>query len=98
MVTPSARVSTRTRRRRVISSGVRRISGMIPSSSRTAKNQTRPSGCTSRRTGFGAVLIEQRVPYELMGAGALTFAPGGVQCEIAFPLLPIRSVLQTDAG
>jgi len=51
-----------------------------------------------RRTGFGAVLIEQRVPYELMGAGALTFAPGGIQCEIAFPLLPIRSVLQTDAG
>ena len=51
-----------------------------------------------RRTGFGAVLIEQRVPYELMGTGSLTFAPGGVQCEIAFPLLPIRSVLQTDAG
>lgn len=51
-----------------------------------------------RRTGFGAVLIEQRVPYELMGAGTLAFAPGGIQCEIAFPLLPIRSVLQTDAG
>ncbi len=51
-----------------------------------------------RRTGFGAVLIEQRVPYELMGAGALTFAPGGVQCEISFPLIPMRSVLQTDAG
>lgn len=51
-----------------------------------------------RRTGFGAVLIEQRVPYELTGSGALTFAPGGVQCAIAFPLLPIRSVLQTDAG
>lgn len=51
-----------------------------------------------RRTGFGAVLIEQRVPYELMGSGTLTFAPGGVQCEIAFPLFPIRSVLQADAG
>lgn len=51
-----------------------------------------------RRTGFGIVLIEQRVPYELMGAGTVTFAPGGVQCEIAFPLIPIRSVLQTDAG
>lgn len=51
-----------------------------------------------RRTGFGAVLIEQRVPYELMGAGSLTFAPGGVQCQIAFPLVQIRSVLQTDAG
>ena len=51
-----------------------------------------------RRTGFGAVLIEQRVPYELMGTGRLTFAPGGVRCEIEFPLLPIRSVLQTDAG
>ena len=51
-----------------------------------------------RRAGFGVVLIEQRVPYELMGSGALTFAPGGIQCEIAFPLIPIRSVLQTDAG
>lgn len=51
-----------------------------------------------RRTGFGAVLIEQRVPYELMGTGELTFAPGGVQCAMAFPLTPARSVLQTDAG
>lgn len=51
-----------------------------------------------RRSGFGVVLIEQRVPYELTGAGTLTFAPGGVQCEIAFPLIPMRSVLQTDAG
>jgi two-component sensor histidine kinase len=51
-----------------------------------------------RRMGFGAVLIEQRVPYELMGSGALTFAPGGIRCDISFPLLPIRSVLQTDAG
>lgn len=51
-----------------------------------------------RRRGFGTVLIEQRVPYELMGAGALTFAPGGVCCEIAFPLTPAPGVLQTDAG
>jgi two-component sensor histidine kinase len=51
-----------------------------------------------RRMGFGAVLIEQRVPYELMGSGVLTFAPGGIRCDISFPLLPIRSVLQTDAG
>ncbi|PVM82957.1 sensor histidine kinase [Caulobacter endophyticus] len=51
-----------------------------------------------RRSGFGSVLIEQRVPYELMGEGALTFAPGGVRCTIAFPLIARRSVLQTDAG
>lgn len=51
-----------------------------------------------RRAGFGTVLIEQRVPYELMGAGVLTFAPGGVCCEITFPLTPARSVLQADAG
>ncbi len=50
-----------------------------------------------RRTGFGAVLIEQRVPYELMGTGSLAFAPGGVRCEISFPFTPRRSVLQTDA-
>jgi two-component sensor histidine kinase len=51
-----------------------------------------------RRTGFGAVLIEQRIPYELMGSGALNFAPGGIHCDISFPLLPTRSILQTDAG
>jgi len=56
------------------------------------------AGAAPRRAGFGSVLIEQRVPYELTGVGALTFAPGGIQCEIAFPLTPIRSVLQTDAG
>ncbi|MBO9560279.1 MAG: PAS domain-containing protein [Caulobacter sp.] len=50
-----------------------------------------------RRVGFGSVLVEQRVPYELMGTGALAFAPGGVQCEISFPLTPIPSVLQSDA-
>ncbi|AYV47701.1 hypothetical protein CFHF_26640 [Caulobacter flavus] len=51
-----------------------------------------------RRAGFGSVLIEQRVPYELMGEGTLAFAPGGVRCTITFPLIPMRSVLQTDAG
>lgn len=51
-----------------------------------------------RRVGFGEVLIEQRVPYELMGAGRLIFAPGGVRCEIEFPLTPLRSVLQAEAG
>lgn len=51
-----------------------------------------------RRTGFGAVLIEQRVPYELMGSGALTFAPGGVHCEIAFPVFEIRSAPRTGDG
>jgi two-component sensor histidine kinase len=51
-----------------------------------------------RRTGFGGVLIEQRVAYELMGSGALIFAPGGIRCDISFPLIPTRSILQTDAG
>lgn len=65
---------------------------------RWCESGVKVAAAAPRRTGFGAVLIEQRVPYELMGAGALTFAPGGVQCEIAFPLIAIRSVLQTDAG
>lgn len=49
-----------------------------------------------RRTGFGVVLVEQRVPYELKGTGRLSFLPGGVLCAIAFPLSPLRSILQTD--
>jgi PAS domain S-box-containing protein len=50
-----------------------------------------------RREGFGTELIEVRVPYELDGRGELQFLPGGVRCEINFPLRPGESILQTDA-
>ena len=51
-----------------------------------------------RRSGFGTELIEQRVPYELRGEGQLRLVPGGLRCEIAFPLTPGRSVLATDSA
>jgi hypothetical protein len=35
--------------------------------------------------GFGSTLIRESIPYELGGSVALKFAPGGVQCTIAFP-------------
>jgi two-component sensor histidine kinase len=39
-----------------------------------------------RRRGFGQELIERVLPYELGARTALTFAPGGVRCEIDLPL------------
>ncbi len=50
-----------------------------------------------RREGFGAELVTQRVPYELRGRGSLELRPGGVRAEIAFPMRPGESILQTDA-
>jgi len=38
------------------------------------------------RRGFGSVLIEQAIPYELRGSTSLDFTPLGVRCAIAFPL------------
>jgi two-component sensor histidine kinase len=39
-----------------------------------------------RREGFGAMLIRQRLPYELKGETSLEFRPGGVHAVLAFPL------------
>ena len=41
---------------------------------------------TAQRRGFGQELIERVLPYELGARTALTFAPGGVRCEIDLPL------------
>jgi PAS domain S-box-containing protein len=49
------------------------------------------------RKGFGTELVTRRVPYELGGRGAMTFEPDGLCCEIAFPLRPGTSTLQTNA-
>jgi len=40
--------------------------------------------------GFGSTLIKDSIPYELAGSVALEFAPGGVRCTIAFPLVHPR--------
>ena len=39
-----------------------------------------------QRRGFGQELIERVLPYELGARTTLTFAPGGVRCEIELPL------------
>jgi PAS domain S-box-containing protein len=57
----------------------------------------RVAATAPRREGFGTELIEQRVPYELRGRGALQFRSGGVRCDITFPLHPGESILQTHA-
>lgn len=41
---------------------------------------------TPQRRGFGQELIERVLPYELGARTTLTFAPGGVRCEIDLPL------------
>jgi hypothetical protein len=48
------------------------------------------------KRGFGAELVEQRVPYELNGYGKLELPPDGVACEISFPLVAGESILATD--
>lgn len=50
-----------------------------------------------RREGFGSELITRRVPYELKGKGSLEMRPGGIICELEFPLKDRASILQTDA-
>jgi PAS domain S-box-containing protein len=57
----------------------------------------RVAAAAPRRSGFGTELIETRVPYELAGEGALRLYPGGLRCDIAFPLRGGASILQTDA-
>lgn len=39
-----------------------------------------------QRRGFGQELIERVLPYELGARTTLTFAPGGVRCEMELPL------------
>ncbi|MCR5878849.1 sensor histidine kinase [Phenylobacterium sp. J367] len=46
-----------------------------------------------RRRGFGTEVIEDRLPQDLGGEGRLSLRPGGVRCEIGFPLVVGESVL-----
>jgi len=49
-----------------------------------------PPVAKPKHTGFGSLLIEQAVPYELGGTATLEFEPGGVRCKITVPLAPVR--------
>jgi two-component sensor histidine kinase len=50
----------------------------------------------AQRRGFGQELIERVLPYELGARTHLTFAPGGVRCEIELPLNE-RTAFLSDA-
>jgi two-component sensor histidine kinase len=39
-----------------------------------------------KEKGFGLQLIERAASFELEGAAELHFAPGGLTCEVVFPL------------
>lgn len=50
-----------------------------------------------QRQGFGTILIEERIPYELQGRGLVAALPDGWRCHLEFPLRPGDSILQTDS-
>lgn len=56
-----------------------------------------PAVAAPSHRGFGTVLIEQSIPYELGGSVSLDFAPGGVGCAMTLPL-PEPSPGPQDAG
>ncbi len=58
--------------------------------------ETAPIGKTKQsRKGFGRKLIEERVPYELQGAGRFALHDTGVLVELEFPLADAGSILDT---
>lgn len=58
--------------------------------------ETAPRGPTkNNRKGFGRRLIEERVPYELEGAGRFTVHDTGMLAELEFPLSDAGSILET---
>jgi PAS domain S-box-containing protein len=48
--------------------------------------------------GFGSVLIEQSIPFELGGSVVLNFAAGGVECSIVLPLAAMIPGSARDDG
>lgn len=56
-----------------------------------------PAWTPSARRGFGTMLIEQRVPYELGGRGRLHVDASGADACIEFPLKEGASILDTHA-
>lgn len=49
-----------------------------------------------QREGFGTILIQQRIPYELQGQGSIGVEPDGARCLLEFPLRRGDSILETD--
>lgn len=51
-----------------------------------AETGVRIAASAPRREGFGAALLKYRLSYELGGQARMDFRPGGLVCEMAFPL------------
>jgi len=47
-----------------------------------------PKVVQSNASGFGTTLIQRVITYDLDGQADVSFAPGGVLCQLAFPLKP----------
>ncbi|WP_398471743.1 PAS domain-containing protein [Tardiphaga sp.] len=56
-----------------------------------------PERSPPARRGFGADLIEGRIPYELGGSGKISFVSGQTQCRLELPLKSGESILETGA-
>jgi two-component sensor histidine kinase len=53
---------------------------------RWAETGVRILASAPRREGFGVALLKRRLPYELGGRAVMDFRPGGLVCEMTFPL------------
>jgi two-component sensor histidine kinase len=49
------------------------------------------------RTGFGTTLIERSIAHELDGRATLQYRPGGLVCELQFPLRGSATDLLSEA-
>jgi two-component sensor histidine kinase len=74
---PSGRVDVTTRV--LIGGGGRRLA-------LTWREQGGPPVPEARRSGFGGIMIERGLAYQLGGSVALEFRPAGVRCRIELPL------------
>ena len=77
LASPAGRVDIRTRV--LTAAGGRRLV-------LTWREQGGPPVQEQRRSGFGAMMIERGLAYQLKGKVALEFPPAGVRCRIELPL------------
>jgi two-component sensor histidine kinase len=54
----------------------------------TWREQGGPAVVPPARHGFGLMMIEKALAYELGGAAGVDFRPGGIVCNIEIALVP----------